>query len=311
MVMKKALIFLSLLVFLFAPHLSSQAGKGRIRGLVLDDQSGQPLPGVTVKMYNERLAQYLQPSPITDKEGHWSANFLQTGMWTLGFELVGYAPQQISFRVILDPAAQKEVLTVRLRKIQGVLAPDDILAQAKKADKLFQDKKYDEALVVLDEIIKKKPDLYVVYKNVGACYFAMEDYEKALEAYMKVYGRQPDRADILIDIANTYNNWGKKAEAAEWYQKISLEEIRDIDTAYNAGVVFYNAGSPADALKYFKKSVEIDAEFAEGYYQLGMASVATNSNEEAVAAFQKFLELAPDSPQAATAKTILEALTKK
>jgi len=309
--MKKALIFLSLLAFLLAPHLSSQTGKGRIRGLVLDEQSGQPLPGVTVKMYNERLAQYLQPSPVTDKQGQWSANFLQTGMWGLQFELVGYAPQQISFRVTLDPAAQKEVLEVRLRKIQGVLATDDVLGQAKKADKLFQEKKYEESLAVLNQIIKKNPDLYILYKNVGACYFAMEDYEKALEAYMRVYEKQSDRPDILADIANAYNNWGKKEEAAEWYKKVPLGEMRDIDTAYNAGVVFYNAGSPADAVRYFKKAVEIDGEFADGHYQLGMASVATNSNEEAIAAFQKFLELAPDAPQAATAKTILEALTKK
>jgi tetratricopeptide (TPR) repeat protein len=309
--MKKALIFLSLSAFLLAPHLSSQAGKGRIRGLVLDDQSGQPLAGVTVKMYSERTAQYLQPSPVTDREGRWLANFLQVGMWTLSFELVGFAPQQISFRVGFDPEAQKEVLTVRLRKIQGVLASEDILGEAKKADKLFQEKKYEESLAILEKIIKNHPELYVLFKNIGVCYFAMEDYEKALGAFMKVYEKQPDRPDILADIANTYNNWGKKEEAAEWYKDIPLEEIRDIDTAYNAGVVFYNAGSPADALKYFKKAVEIDNEFADGYYQLGMASVATNNNADAIAAFQKVLELAPDTPQAATAKSIVEALTKK
>jgi len=309
--LKKTVLFLSLIALFLNPFLYSQTGRGRIRGLVLDEQTGQPLSGVTVKMYNQRLDQYLQPSPVTDKEGRWSANFLQTGMWGLQFELVGYAPQQISYRVGVGADAQKDVLTVRLRKIQGVLATEDILGQAKKADKLFQEKKYAEALVVLDEIIKKKPELYVVYKNVGACYFAMEDYEKALAAYLKVYEKQSDRPDILIDIANTYNNWGKKKEAAEWYKDIPLEEIRDIDTAYNAGVVFYNAGSPVDALKYFKKSVEIDSEFAEGYYQLGMASVATNNNADAIAAFQKFLELDPESPQAATAKSIVEALTKK
>jgi tetratricopeptide (TPR) repeat protein len=309
--MKKTVIFLSLMALILTFLLYSQAGKGRIRGLVLDEQTGQPLPGVTVKMYYQRIDQYLQPSPVTDKEGRWSANFLQTGMWTLGFELVGYAPQQISFRVTLDPADQKEVLTVGLRKIQGVLAGEDVLGQAKKADKLFQEKKYEEALAVLDQIIKKNSDLYVLFKNVGACYFALENYEKALEAYTKVYEKQPERPDILADIANTYNNWGKKEEAAEWYKKVPLEEIRDIDTAYNAGVVFYNAGNPAGAIRYFKKAVEVDSEFADGYYQLGMASVATSNNAEAITAFQKFLELAPDAPQAATAKSILEVLTKK
>ncbi len=42
-----------------------------------------------------------------------------------------------------------------------------------------------------------------------------------------------------------------------------------------------------------------------------MASVALNKTDEAVDAFKKFLELAPESPQAATAKSIMEALTKK
>ncbi len=309
--MKRYFIIAAVVFIIISVNLFSQQGRGRIRGVVLDEETGEPLPEVTVKMYNESLDTYFQPPPETDKEGRWSANFLRNGSWKLTFEKVGYAPQEVTYRVAYAPGVQPEVLTVQLRKIRGLVVPESMAAKAKQADKLFDEKKYGEAIEILEKIIADNPDAYVLYKSVGNCYFAAEDYEKALEAYMKVYEKQPDRTDIMADIANTYNNMGKKDLAAEWYLKIPLGQIRSIDTAYNAGVLLYNAGKLEEAAVYFRKAVEIDSEFADGYYQLGMASVASNKPEEAIDALKKFLALAPDSPQASTAKSVLEVLEKK
>jgi tetratricopeptide (TPR) repeat protein len=309
--MKKSITCFACLALIAAGTLSAQQGRGKIRGLVLDAEAGKPLPGVTVKMFLPNLNIYFQPSPVTDNEGKWSANFLRTGMWTLEFDKVGYEPQTVSYSVTYDPAALTEVLTVKLRVIKGLAITATVAAETKKADKLFEAKKYPEARQVLEKIIADNPQAYILYKNIGNSYFAEENYEKAVEAYMKVYDKAPDRPDVITAIANSYNNLGKKAEAASWYGKLSVGDVQDIDTAYNAGVSLYNAGSTAEAIQYFKKSVEIDPSFADGYYQLGMASVAQGKNDEAIDAFKKFLELAPDSPQAATAKSIMEALTKK
>jgi tetratricopeptide (TPR) repeat protein len=310
--MKKLIICLASLAFLFASALYSQQGRGRIRGVVLDEETGQPLPDVTVKMFMPSLSIEFRPSPVTDKEGHWSANFLRTGMWTLEFDKVGYAPQTVSYDVRYPPStALKEVLEVRLRPIKGLVLKSTVAADTKKAEKLFDEKKYPEAREILEKIIADNPEAYILYKNIGNSYFAEENYERAIEAYMKVYEKDPSRTDVAIAIANSYNNMGKKDAAAEWYKKIPVDDIKDVDTAYNAGVSLYNAGNPGDAIPYFKKSVEINPGFADGYYQLGMASVAMNKADEALDAFKKFLELAPDSPQAATAKSIMEALTRK
>lgn len=309
--MKRHFIIATVIVLLISIILFSQQGRGKIRGVVLDEETGEPIPDVTVKMFNESLNVYFQISPVTDKEGRWNANYLRTGSWKLTFEKVGYAPQAISYRVTYNPSAPQDVLTVRLRKIRGLVVKESIVTKAKQADKLFDEKKYYEAVEILEKIIAETPDAYILYKNVGNCYFAAEDYEKALEAYMKVYEKQPDRPDILADIANTYNNMGKKDLAAEWYVKVPLGQIQSIDTAYNAGVLLYNAGKPEEAANYFRRAVEIDTEFADGYYQLGMASVASNKPEEAIVALRKFLALAPDSPQASIAKSVLEVLEKK
>jgi len=309
--MKRLLTCIVCLAFIAAGSLYAQQGRGKIRGLVLDEETGQPIPDVTIKMVIQSLNMTFLPSPVTAKDGTWNANFFRTGMWTLEFEKVGYASQTISHPVVYESGALKDVLTVKLRMIKGLVIKATMFAEAKKADQLLQEKKYAEARVVLEKIIADEPQAYVLYKNIGASFFAEENYEEAVKAYMKVYEKTPERADIVAAIANSYNNLGNKAEAATWYAKLTVGDVQDIDTAYNAGVCLYNAGSTAEAAGYFKKSVTIDPAFADGYYQLGMASVALSKTDEAVDAFKKLLELAPDSPQAETAKSIMEALTKK
>jgi Tfp pilus assembly protein PilF len=310
--MKKIITSVSCLIVLFSAALFSQTqGKAKMRGIVYDEETGQPLPGVTVKPYCESVDAFHLPYPVTDKDGKWGVYFIRTGMWKLECEKIGYIPQSLSYRVVFDPGAIEKLIEVKLRKIKNLVVKEAIVSDMERADKLFAEKKYDQARALYEKLLAENPDVYILNKSIGNCYFAVEDYEKALESFIRVYDKQPDRVDILTAIAHAYNNSGKKEQAAEWYLKIPFDEIRDIDTAYNTGVFFYSSGKVAEAAKYFKKSVDIDKEFADGYYQLGMASVALNKSEEAVESLRKFLQLAPESPQAATAKSVIEVLTKK
>ena len=83
---------------LFAGALYPQWGS--VKGIVYDDATGQPLPGVTVKMMLAETSQFHLPSPVTDKEGKWSAAFLRNGMWNLEFDKPGYAPQVVSWKCL-------------------------------------------------------------------------------------------------------------------------------------------------------------------------------------------------------------------
>lgn len=296
---------------LIAPLAFSQAtGRGKIRGVVIDGVTRQPLPGVTVKLFNESLGTYHNPSPVTDKKGEWGAYFLKTGIWNLEFEKVGYVTQPYSYRVSFNPGALKDTLLVSLRPIKDLVVTESIVSKIGKADKLFAEGKYEDARKAYEALLAEDPNVYILHKNIGNTYFVAEDFEKAMASYMKVYEKQNDRADVLAAIAHCHNNLGRKEEASLWYQKIPFDEIRDIDTAYNAGVNLYNGGQVADAEKYFRKAIEIDPEFADGYYQLGMASVAQSKNAEAIEALETFLKLAPDSPQAAAAQAVLAAIKK-
>ncbi len=311
--MKRLAMFLTILLILLAPALlmSQLRGQAKILGVVLDEETGQPIEGVTVTVYFKEADTSVSPSPVTDKDGKWKALFIRGGMWSLDFQKPGYLPQKLSHRVVFEMGVKVPEIEVRLKKMQGVVVKSEVSKDLEKGDALYNEKKYPEAIAAYESILAKNPDLHFIRKNIGDGYFAMQNYEKALESYLQVNEKQPDRGDVLLAIANSYNNWGKPDQAMEWYTKVPVSGIRDINSAFNTGVVFANSGNQADALKYFQKSVEIDPQFADGYYQLGLCQVAVGATPEAVAALNKFIELAPDSADAPTAKAIIETLTKK
>jgi thioredoxin-like negative regulator of GroEL len=311
--MKKVTLSLTIISILLVPALLSAQvrGQAKMLGIVLDEETGEPIEGVTVRAYFAATETAVTPPPTTDKEGRWKALFISTGVWSLDFQKPGYIPQKLSHRVVFEMGVKVPEIEVRLRPVKGVVVNKDIVSGLEKGDRLYSEKKFQEAMETYQAVLEKNADFFIIKMNIGNCYFGLGNYEKALDYYLQVHEKQPDRGDLLIAIANTYANWGKQDQAIEWYKKVPLSDIRDINTAFNTGVVFSNSGNQADALKYFQKAVEIDSQFADGYYQIGLCQVALGSTPEAITALNKFIELAPDSPDAATAKAIVETLTKK
>ncbi len=309
--MKRALIIAALVVFsavsLFPQSLT---GKGKIKGTVVDEKTGAGLPGVTVKLFAVKAQNYFRPFPVTDADGKWKALFLRGGSWNIDFEKAGYETKKVSYPVNEVSGAKQVDLDIKMRKIEGIVLTEDIIAQLEKGNVLFVEKKYAEALAAYDSIYAKNPDAFIILKNIGNCHFAMEKYELAAESYLKLFEKQPKSAEVMTLIGNSYSNAQNTEKAMEWYLKIPFEEISDTDTLYNIGANLTNNNKNDQALKYFARAVELDAEFAPGYYQLGMTHTALNQIPEALAALKKFMELAPESPDFGTAKAIVDAFSK-
>ncbi len=231
-------------------------------------------------------------------------------MWNIEFDKPGYETKKITARVVAESGAKIPLLETTMRPIKGIKVSAGIVEEFGKGNALFDEGKFLEARQFFEGLLEKYPDVFIIYTSLGNCEFSMENYEAALEMFMRVYREMPESEDIINRIAGTYNNWGRMEEALEWYRKIPLDGIKDIVTAYNTGILFYNNGKAEESLPYFRKAIDIDSEFGDGFYQLGLAYTALGKNPEAVQALIRFLELAPDSPNAGTAKAIIEALSK-
>jgi Flp pilus assembly protein TadD len=305
--MKRTIPILTVLLIL-AAVLPAQdyKGKGRIVGTVLD-QDGKPLEGVRVKLVFVRSAAGF--TVTSDKDGRWVGAWLRGGAWNVDFDKIGYQPVKKSVEV--SEVAKNPELSATMVKIAGLAMSDELKDELTKANALFEQKNITGALDAYQAIMVKYPDAYPLWKNVGNCYFALEQYDKAEEQYLKILAKDPRNADAMVLIGNTYANRNLADQALEWYGKVSFDLIKDSTVLYNIGTNYYNMGKFEDALRCFQKAAQVEPGNLDALYQLGLTQLNLQKNTEAVAAFELYLKQDPDSERAAQVRSFLEYLRKK
>ncbi len=285
-------------------------GKGKASGTVTDQDTGQPIEGVTVKFFYPEVNQYHQPFPVTDKEGKWKIVYIRKGRWDIDFVKDGYELTKISYFVDPTPGSPNPPIDLKLRKLQGPAVAQTIMDEVNQAIALIPEKQYDKVLADLQAILEKykgEPGAEIASLHMGNVYSLKGEYQKAIEYYLKSLEKFPDNKEIILSVGNAYNNLQDSENALKWFDKLKIEDIGNVDTLYNIGVIAYNNGDFEKAITYFKKTTEIDAQYADGYFQLGMSYVALEKNAEGVAALKKFMEIAPNSPNFDAAKSVVEA----
>lgn len=284
----------------------SYKGQGKLQGTVTDEE-GRPLAGVTVKLFSEKAKAGFELN--TDAEGKWRALYIRGGGWNLDFLKPGYMPHKLNTNI--QESGQNKPIDVRLKKMEGLIVTDELKAGLDRGNRLFDEKRYDEAIAVYEDLVKANPEAYILSQNIGNCYFQKEEYDKAEAFYARVLEKDPKNAEAMLRIGNCHANRGETEKAMEWYAKIEFDKITDPNVLFNIGTAFYRRSRFEEALKYYKRSVELKSDFLDGIYQMGLTYISLQNNAEAVKVFEQYFKLDPDSPKAAQVRNFLEYLRKK
>jgi tetratricopeptide (TPR) repeat protein len=143
---------------------------------------------------------------------------------------------------------------------------------------------------------------------------------KANTAYTKAIELKPDASEYHINYAIALANEKKIPEAqAELAKAIAIDPTQAGKCYYNLGAVLTNIGQVQAAGDAFKKAIDADPNYADAYYQygitlLGSPDVKIGADGKMVPvpgtseAFNKYLQLAPDGPNAQSAKDMLASI---
>lgn len=304
--MKKAFIFFSVLIFSYAFLLPQDyKGRARIKGLVTDEK-GTPLEGVDVMLIHTGLNQGFNVE--TDSDGMWVASWIKGGSWSIDFEKMGYIPKKLTIKV--KEGAPNSDIEIKLEKIEGLSLTAALKEKLDQANFLYEEKKFDEAIIAFKGIIEEFPDVYIINASIGNCYFEKKEYDQAIIYYQKALERDPDNVEVKMYIGNSYSNQGDSEKAQEWYNKIEFAKIQDVNVLYNLGTDFYSASKFSEALKYYKRAVELKDSFLDALYQLGLTYLSLGNNQEALKAFENYFQQDPDSQRGEQVKGFIEYLKK-
>jgi tetratricopeptide (TPR) repeat protein len=291
---------------------------GMVKGVVKDDK-GQPVDGakVTIEMAGGTGRRF---ETKTNKKGEFIQIGLQSGQYKLTAEKdkLESAPATVNVRVN-SPGEAELVLTAG-----GAAMSKEGQAKALAMKKAFDDGvalsqagKHDEAIAKFNEAIAANPNCYDCYNNIGYSYSQKKDWANAEAAYKKSTEVKPDDPAAYNGLATVYNAERKFDEAAAASAKATqyagsgaASAGGNADALYNQGVILWNSGKVAEAQKAFEGAVQANPNHAEAHYQLGMAFVNQGNMAGAATEFETYLKLAPEGPNAATAKSLVAQLKK-
>lgn len=292
-------------------------GKGRISGFVVDENN-DPVTNAKVVCEFMENTEYKEED-ITNDKGEWAILGLGTGMWRMTASKEGYIPAFTELYV--RQLERNPQITLNLKKIEGIdslPADRESLNMLEQANSLFQEKKYDEAISLMQQFLEQNPEAYQAYASIGDCYREKGDYDKAIESYNIVLEQAKSDRDMgkemtaraLAGIGECYLKMQDFDEAQKYFEQ-SIETYPENEIlAYNVGEIYFSHQQIDEAIKYFTISTEIKSDWPPPYLKLGYVYLNKADYSNAEAYFKKFLEMDPDSPEAPTVTNILEYIAK-
>ena len=293
------------------------AAQGMIQGTVLDAQ-GQPVDGAKITIeQSDGVTRKFETK--TDKKG----SFIQIGLQSAGYKVT--AEKDKLTATANTRVSQRGPANVRL--VLGGGAGNDPTVAAKTAElrKAFDEGvaqsragQYDASIESFNKALAVNPNCQDCLFNIGYAYAQKKELDKAEENYKKAILVKPDYAEAYNGLANIYNAQRKFDEAAAASAKANELTASapgglaggNADSLYNQGVILWNSGKIPDAKKAFEQAIAANPNHAESHYQLAMALVNEGKLAEAATEFNSYLKLAPDGPNAATAKALVAQLPK-
>jgi tetratricopeptide repeat domain protein len=188
----------------------------------------------------------------------------------------------------------------------------DYKSYFKIADLLRDLGKKDEAIQMLETLVKTKPDCYEASILLGELLCEQERFKEAANVYNEALRYKPADFDLYYNLGIVYTRLSDFQMAKEMYEKAAAINHRMYGANYNLGLIAFIQRDYDTAEKYFEKSLYGELE-AMSYYQLAKIYVYKGEKDKAITFLNKAIELDPKLLQLAnkekTFKKIKEYIT--
>lgn len=168
---------------------------------------------------------------------------------------------------------------------------------------------YDTAVALFESAIEKQPDLGAAHAALARIHMERKEHQKALEHAKHAMELEADVDSMQQVLFTSHTALGNETEA-----QAAMTALRSANpekanlNLFNQAVDLYNAGNMVEAKAGFEQVLASNPDHAKAHYLMGLVYVNESDNTKARQHLEKFLAIAPDDPDAATAKEMLQYL---
>ncbi|MDA8019690.1 MAG: tetratricopeptide repeat protein [Thermoanaerobaculia bacterium] len=174
------------------------------------------------------------------------------------------------------------------------------------AAEAFQAQDLDTALEKFQKAAEMDPTLHEAHHAIAVIQHGKGQHEAAVQAAQTALELGSEDVRTLRVLYDAYDALGKMDQLADIAPRLAKVDPdfggpKLVEQAAN----LWNAGQTDKAVQVSQLALSIDPSLAKPHYFLGLSHISSGNNAEAKAALQKFLEMAPDDPEAPTAREML------
>jgi tetratricopeptide (TPR) repeat protein len=170
---------------------------------------------------------------------------------------------------------------------------------------LIVDENYEQAISILDQLIKNEEGGATAYGLRGLAKQNLDKYEAAIEDLNEAIDINSEDAVAYNNRGNAYSNLGEHERAIEDYDK-AIELDPKHTNAYNGrGNAYRNLGEHERAIEDYDKAIEIDPEYTLAYNNRAESRLEMEAYDLANEDAQEAYELADDTETIATSLLLL------
>ena len=162
------------------------------------------------------------------------------------------------------------------------------------AVKLLTNGQINEALKIVEALIKKSPNVPLLYNIRGVCYQTIRELGNAIDDFSQATILKSDYAEAYCNLGVTYQEKGDLVSAVNAY-KNAIDNDNNYPTAHNnLGKIFLASGEIDSSIEHLECAITLKSDFADAHNNLGSAFLRINKLNDAIKSYKKAITLKPD-----------------
>ncbi len=280
----------------------------------ITDHNDQPL--AKVSLFVEDTDSSRSYKFKTNKKGAFKFAGLPHAIYSVIVEKEGFESKTLEWKLETPQHKMKRVeiptiVLVSTEVIKKAKMGKKLQADFKKAKQKVGNQQYDEAITILEEMLKQKPDEPTILFLYGECLLQKKNYEKANTVFAKVVELNPAFIGGFFKLGVTYQRQNMLEKALENYKKNLEIEPKNYACIYNTGMILYSLNRHKDSIPFFQKALEIRKDDVEILEMMALCYI----QQEDYATGEKYLEKAvgvcKDETKLKSLQILLDELKKQ
>lgn len=212
-------------------------------------------------------------------------------------EIVNKYPKSYIAHKLLGELYEKEgkiniALDEYIRAVE--LNEKDYEIHYKVAFLLQETNKNEEAIIMLQDLLKMKPDYFEASQLLGNILYDQERFKEAISVYMDSLKYNPTKYELYYNIGMAFTRINDFQKAKEFYQKAAKLNTYLYNGQYNLALIAMIQGELEEAEKCFLRTLQNEELEPIAYFFLAQISLIKGENDKALNYINIALELDKD-----------------